>query len=63
MWNTDSWKHVRNFISHEDRVTSVTLRTSGHHAKPNGLLLTASKDKTIIYWDVTKVYGKSYNVL
>ena len=40
---------------HKDRVDVIQLNMHGHHLKPvTGLLLTASKDSNVKYWDIKR---------
>lgn len=49
-----------SFITHTGRVDSVQLSMEDHHARPTGLLLTASQDGTVKYWDL-KRYDRECN--
>ena len=54
IWNTETWEVFASFIAHDDRVDSVKLWMSGHHAVPTGLLLSGSQDKSVKYWNVNR---------
>lgn len=47
---------VNHFVNtHDSRVDTVQLSMRGHHLKPfTGLLLSASKDGTVKYWDIVR---------
>ena len=54
VWMTLDWSIVREFKGHEDRVESVQLRLSGQSNPPNGIVISASRDTTIKYWDINR---------
>ena len=57
MWNTETWEVFFSFIAHDDRVDVVRFLPRDHHtstSRPAGLLLTASQDSTVKYWDINR---------
>lgn len=56
LWSTSDWGKVRQFKGHEDRVESVQLRLSGSGVgdPPMGMVVSASRDTTLKYWDIKR---------
>ena len=53
LWDTRTWEVVTSFEGHFDRIDSVQLRIYDEQ-KVSGLILSASKDKTIKYWGIRR---------
>ena len=54
LWSTSDWGKVRQFKGHEDRVESVQLRLSGMGEPLMGVVVSASRDTTLKYWDINR---------
>ena len=54
LWSTSDWGKVRQFKGHEDRVESVQLRLSGVSEPLMGMVVSASRDTTLKYWDIKR---------
>lgn len=51
VWRTEMWEEVLTFRGHSGRVESVFLRVY-NAKKGSGIVLSASRDKTVKYWDI-----------
>ena len=54
LWATSDWSKVKQFKGHEDRVESVQLRLSGSGDPLMGMVVSASRDTTVKYWDIKR---------
>ena len=54
LWATSDWSKVSQFKGHEDRVESVQLRLSGVGDPLMGVVVSASRDTTVKYWDIKR---------
>ena len=53
MWDADNLKKISQFKGHEERVESVQLIIHDRTLY-QGLVLSASRDKTVKYWDIKR---------
>lgn len=51
------------FKGHEDRVESVQLRLSGVGDPLMGVVVSASRDSTLKYWDIKRYYVVVYTLI
>ena len=54
VWRTSDWSEIIQFKGHEDRVESVQLRLTGRNTPSNGIVVSASRDRTVKYWDMQR---------
>ena len=52
LWTTSDWSKVKEFKGHEDRVESVQLRLRDGCDPLMGVVISASRDTTVKYWDI-----------
>ena len=57
LWTTSNWSKVKQFKGHEDRVESVQLRLRGGYDPLMGVVISASRDTSVKYWDVYRYTG------
>ncbi len=54
LWATGNWEEVATFNGHIGRIDSIQLRIN-NPSNVSGILLSASRDKTIKYWDIKRL--------